>query len=101
MTFSLNIFIQQSESIGQQGKPYLKASGTYDISIPTPVEIFPGWNICTPVEIFPPGWNIPTPVEIFPPGLNIYIPVEILTPRSYYLNRGKNIWTGVGIETNN
>ena len=26
--FSLNIFIQQSESIGQQGKPYLKASGS-------------------------------------------------------------------------
>ena len=25
---SLNIFIQQSESIGQQGKPYLKASGS-------------------------------------------------------------------------
>ena len=31
MIFSLNIFIQQSESIGQQGKPYLKASGN-DIS---------------------------------------------------------------------
>ena len=28
MIVSLNIFIQQSESIGQQGKPYLKAFGS-------------------------------------------------------------------------
>ena len=28
VVLSLNIFLQQSESIGQQGKPYLKASGS-------------------------------------------------------------------------